>query len=355
MDTDSKTCPICFQELESELRFAQVEGCNHEFCTTCIRKWSQEKTTPTCPCCNREFNFIFEVKKDGSKVKLDAKSLVKASRVKNRDRDELETTTGNGVVISDMHWELSQRRGLYRNNMRVKQLRNASGRHRPIQAGWYRQHPGYLHRLFPFIRRELQAVVPGLPFTELQAVESRIYQDCQFTGLPKPGRCEYLVAAFNGNRQYAAIFCHELLNFAASPFETVQEYDQNAIYATLEDGQIAALDERSNQTEVIDLDSSRHNTSTAQPATSQTSSTRQRRQHRSTTVNNDDDVCFVRQVVPPTIVLSSDDSESDSDPDIQVQDGVQVLNDTSEEDGFAADTGFFGNLGTAMNALNPYR
>merc|ERR1712071_612493 len=120
-------------------------------------------------------------------------------------------------------------------------------------------------------------------------------------------------------------------------------------------GQIAALDERSNQTEVIDLDSSRHNTSTAQPATSQTSQTSSTRQRRSTTVNNDDDVCFVRQVVPPTIVLSSDDSESDSDPDIQVQDGVQVLNDTSEEDGFAADTGFFGNLGTAMNALNPYR
>merc|ERR1711881_33953 len=103
----------------------------------------------------------------------------------------------------------------------------------------------------PFIRRELQAVT-NLNYQTLVQVEAKIIHDIKFTGLPQPGRCQYLLDAFDGNQKFLEIFCHELLNFAASPYETVQAYDDNAIYATLEDGlAAAAAGQRSNTSPVI--------------------------------------------------------------------------------------------------------
>merc|ERR1712226_139303 len=250
---DEQSCPICYNSLKLEASYAKVEECEHEFCLGCIRKWSQEKEQPTCPCCNHRFEFVLEIKKNGTQVKLDAKSFVKAHKSNTKPKNGSSSTSG--PIISDMHWELAQRLGIYKNNMKVKKLTNTRGRRpRAVDAAAYRMHPAWLVRLMPFVRRELQAVVPTINFRKMQEIESKVYHDAQFVGLPRPGRCQYLVDVFDGNLQYVDIFCHELLNFAASPFETVQEYDRAAVYATLQDGELAAASSRADQSQVITLD-----------------------------------------------------------------------------------------------------
>jgi len=315
MNTEEKDCPICYESLLDETSFARIEDCTHEFCLNCIRKWSQEKSQATCPCCNIQFKNVFEIKKTGDKIKLDAKSFAKTSK-NSENTDIIETSGGgstSGPIISDMHWEIAQRQGIYKNNMKVKKFSiDITDRRRPVTPDWFRKYPGTANRLLPFIRRELQAVAPGLPFQQMQAVEHRIYNDTLYTGLPKPGSCQYLVEAFSGSKNYVAIFCHELLNFAASPWETVQEYDQYACYATLEDGE-KALNQK--KTGTIDLDQSVVKTS---KSTSKNGCSKKSEQTINNVKNNaktprlaqiplDDSILFVRDLVPPTIILSSDD------------------------------------------------
>ena len=254
MDETSKDCPICFCDLNEETSYAKIEDCTHEFCLNCIRKWSQEKTQPTCPCCNIKFHCVFEIKKNGDKVKLDAKSFVKTSKISNDQTNSNAGETSSGI-ISDLHWEIAQRLGIYKNNMRVKKFTiSIDHRRRPTDPDWFRRYPGTINRLLPFIRRELQAVAPYLSFQELQKVEHKIHDGMLYTGLPKPGSCQYLVDVFRGNKNYVEIFCHELLNFAACPFETPQEYDRYACYATLEDGEKAVNEEKIQNKGVICLD-----------------------------------------------------------------------------------------------------
>lgn len=380
MTTEEKDCPICYTSLLDETSFARIEDCTHEFCLNCIRKWSQEKSQPTCPCCNIQFKNVFEIKKNAVKIKLDAKSFAKTG--KNSENQEIIETSGgstSGPIISDMHWEIAQRQGIYKNNMKVKKFSiDITNRRRPVTPDWFRRYPGTANRLLPFIRRELQAVAPSLPFQQMQAVEHRIYNDTLYTGLPKPGSCQYLVEAFSGNKNYVAIFCHELLNFAASPWETVQEYDQYACYATLEDGE-KALNQK--KTGTIDLDQSVVKTSKSSTKTKKGKQTTNKTKNnvKNNVKNNsktsrlaqiplDDSILFVRDLVPPTIILSSDDEMADEPIQVNPHNlqhqpiqntQVHISSDSESSDDSIADesenqNGFDHSMFGDLRNLNPY-
>lgn len=56
-ESDTATCPICFQDLDGDLREEGVTrarlDCEHKFCLSCIMKWSEK--CRTCPYCRAAY------------------------------------------------------------------------------------------------------------------------------------------------------------------------------------------------------------------------------------------------------------------------------------------------------------
>ena len=140
--------------------------------------------------------------------------------------------------------------------------------------------------------------------------------------------------------------------FASSPFETLERYDQNAVYATLEDGEQALIDSKRSQHEIISLDDSKTGKSERlRPETKWISTdvveidsdSEPIAPPRSTENTQDDEIEFVGMIPPPILLSSSDDenSEAESINSLSAQmDNMSVHN----PDFLDQDTSFFGNL-----------
>ena len=200
-------CPICYSDLNNEPSYAQATECSHKYCLSCIRKWAQQKSVPTCPCCNGTFENVYEIKKSGKRVKLNAKTFAKSSKnFENVERAENQ-------IISDDHWEYDQRAGIYRNGMKVKYLQNTGNRRRRTDAMYLRTHQGYTHRLIQFIQRDLLAMGGNrVHYREIMTLTERILMEVMMNGLDPPSslHCDFILQFFNGNHKYMEIFCHEL-------------------------------------------------------------------------------------------------------------------------------------------------
>lgn len=63
---DSWICAICHETIEVE-ETAQIKGCEHAYCATCILQWAACKTVPWCPQCRTPFSSLYLYKTlDGS-------------------------------------------------------------------------------------------------------------------------------------------------------------------------------------------------------------------------------------------------------------------------------------------------
>eukprot|EP00249_Psilotum_nudum_P021798 c28251_g1_i2 orf=1213-1851(+) len=51
-------CAICRDKIKVE-ETAQIKGCEHAYCVTCILRWASYKTEPWCPQCRLPFSFLF--------------------------------------------------------------------------------------------------------------------------------------------------------------------------------------------------------------------------------------------------------------------------------------------------------
>lgn len=51
-------CAICRDKIKQE-ETAQVKGCEHSYCVTCILRWASYKTEPWCPQCRLPFSFLY--------------------------------------------------------------------------------------------------------------------------------------------------------------------------------------------------------------------------------------------------------------------------------------------------------
>lgn len=51
-------CAICHEEIKTE-ETAEIRGCEHAFCVTCILRWASYKTEPWCPQCRLPFSFLY--------------------------------------------------------------------------------------------------------------------------------------------------------------------------------------------------------------------------------------------------------------------------------------------------------
>lgn len=55
---DSWLCAICLDPIQPE-ETAQIKGCGHNYCVTCILRWASYVDNPWCPQCKHPFSSLF--------------------------------------------------------------------------------------------------------------------------------------------------------------------------------------------------------------------------------------------------------------------------------------------------------
>ncbi|XP_011474337.3 E3 ubiquitin-protein ligase Topors [Oryzias latipes] len=270
---DSK-CPIC---LDGFHNVSYLDRCLHKFCFRCILEWSKNKAE--CPLCKQPFNTIYHsIKSEQDFQKYELKQQVENSsfgyfegvrfryrttltgvhrqmrgrtspppdngvmfeasahppfqrqdryirrmmaRLAARRRAESEGRTVNNVREQEM---VNFRRELYRQGVRVRNVRDG-GRSRDTSAEFYRRNPACLHRLVPWLKREL-TVLYGAHGSLVNIVQHIIMSRITRYDMEDGAIQEELRPFLQARTEH---FLHEFISFAKSPFN-MEGYDQHAVY-----------------------------------------------------------------------------------------------------------------------------
>lgn len=269
---DSK-CPICL-DLFNNVSYLDI--CLHKFCFRCIHEWSKNKAE--CPLCKQPFNSIYHsIKSEQDFKKYDLRPLDNGSfgtfgglrfryrttltGVHRRMQGRTSSPPDNGVMfeastnasqqlqdryIHRMMMRLAARRRaasegrsvnsvreqeminfrreLYRRGVRVRSVRDG-GRSRDTSAEFFQRNPASLHRLVPWLRREL-TVLYGAHGSLVNIVQHIIMSRITRCDLEDGPIQEELRPFLQGRTEH---FLHEFINFAKSPFH-MEAYDQHAVY-----------------------------------------------------------------------------------------------------------------------------
>lgn len=271
---DSK-CPICLDVFNN---ISYLDLCLHKFCFRCIHEWSKNKAE--CPLCKQPFNSIYHsIKSEQDFKKYDLQPLDNGSfgtfggvRFRYRTtltgvhrqmqiRGRTSTPPDNGVmfeaqtncprqprdrylhrmlmrlaarrraasegrIVSQVREQemINFRRELYRQGVRVRSVRDG-GRSRDTSAEFLQRNPACLHRLIPWLKRELM-VLYGAHGTLVNIVQHIIMSGITRYDMEEGGIQEELRPFLQGCTEH---FLHEFISFAKSPFN-MEAYDQHAVY-----------------------------------------------------------------------------------------------------------------------------
>ncbi|XP_047434976.1 topoisomerase I binding, arginine/serine-rich a [Mugil cephalus] len=271
---DSK-CPICLDMFNN---ISYLDRCLHKFCFRCIHEWSKNKAE--CPLCKQPFNSIyhtikseqdfkkydllqplqqnnsfgyfegvrfryrttltgvhrqmrgrtspppdngvmFEATSNPPQQQQDRYMRRMMTRLAARRRAASEGRTVNNVREQEM---INFRRELYRRGVRVRTVRDG-GRSRDTSAEFYRRNPACLHRLIPWLKREL-SVLYGAHGSLVNIVQHIIMSRITRFDMEDVAIQEELRPFLQVRTEH---FLHEFISFAKSPFN-MEAYDQHAIY-----------------------------------------------------------------------------------------------------------------------------
>ncbi|KAM4604218.1 uncharacterized protein ACJ7VT_018786 isoform 2-T2 [Polymixia lowei] len=267
---DSK-CPICLDIFNN---MSYLDICLHKFCFCCIHEWSKNKAE--CPLCKQPFNSIYHsIKSEQDFKKYDLQPSDNGSfgsfggaRFRYRTtltgaRRQAQRRTSpppdNGVMFEGVVDRQQQDRGfrrmmmrlaarrraasegrlvrtvreqeiikfrreLYRRGMRVWSVRDG-GRSRDTTAEFYQRNPACLHRLVPWLKREL-IVLYGAHGSLVNIVQHVIMSRITRYDMEDGAIQEELRPFLQGRTEH---FLHEFISFAKSPFN-MEAYDQHAVY-----------------------------------------------------------------------------------------------------------------------------
>lgn len=286
---DSK-CPICLDLFNN---ISYLDLCLHKFCFRCIHEWSKNKAE--CPLCKQPFNSIYHsIKSEQDFKKYDLKPTNNGSfgtfgGVRFRYRTTLtgvhrllQRTSAppeNGVMFEALTNPLPQtrdryirriltklaaqrraasegrsfnnlreqeiinfRKELYRQGVRVRSVRDG-GRSRDTSAEFYRSNPACLHRLVPWLKREL-TVLYGAHGSLVNIVQHIVMSRITRFDVEDGAMLEELRPFLQGCTEH---FLHEFISFAKSPFN-MAAYDQHAVYDCPDQ---SSADENSSNSSVI--------------------------------------------------------------------------------------------------------
>ncbi|XP_036430674.1 topoisomerase I binding, arginine/serine-rich a [Colossoma macropomum] len=271
---DSK-CPICLDQFKN---ISYVDKCLHRFCFRCIHEWSKNKAE--CPLCKQPFSSIYHSIKaeddfkqydlrpseNGSFGSLAGQRFRYRTTLTGDRRHERRTSPppDHGVMFEGLSGSVSHgndrgfrrmlarlaarrqaqgegrtlqtlqeqemirfRRTLYRRGLWVRGVRD-SGRSREISAEFFRGNPACLHRLVPWLKREL-TVLYGTHGSLVNIVQHIVMSQITRYNLQDPAVLQELRPFLLSRTEH---FLHEFQSFAQSPFN-MEAYDQNAEYECL--------------------------------------------------------------------------------------------------------------------------
>ncbi|XP_040488257.1 E3 ubiquitin-protein ligase Topors [Ursus maritimus] len=276
---DSK-CPICLDRFDN---VSYLDRCLHKFCFRCVQEWSKNKAE--CPLCKQPFDSIFHSVRaeddfkeyvlrpsyNGSFATPDVPRF-RYRTTMTRDRSasvyspnntmSRRTTTppdsgvlfeGLGISTRPRNGEIPQlmrqiairrpttaderslrkiqeqdiinfRRTLYRAGARVRNIEDG-GRCRDISAEFFRRNPACLHRLVPWLKREL-TVLFGAHGSLVNIVQHIIMSNVTRYDLESREFVSDLRPFLLNRTEH---FIHEFISFARSPFN-MAAFDQHANY-----------------------------------------------------------------------------------------------------------------------------
>uniref|UniRef100_A0A8B9H014 E3 ubiquitin-protein ligase Topors n=1 Tax=Astyanax mexicanus TaxID=7994 RepID=A0A8B9H014_ASTMX len=270
---DSK-CPIC---LDGFRNISYVDKCLHRFCFRCIQEWAKNKAE--CPLCKQPFTSIYHSiqsehdfqqyrlrpTETGSFGSLAGHRFRYRTTLTGDRRPERRTSPppDHGVMFEGLsgkspvsqgndrgfrrmvarlaarqraqgegrtlrtlqEQELIQfRRMLYRRGLRVRDVRDG-GRSRDTSAEFFRGNPACLHRLVPWLKREL-TVLYGTHGSLVNIVQHIVMSQITRYDMLDPAVLQELRPFLLSRTEH---FLHEFQSFARSPFN-MEAYDQNAVY-----------------------------------------------------------------------------------------------------------------------------
>ncbi|NXP56789.1 TOPRS ligase, partial [Heliornis fulica] len=272
---DSK-CPICLDRFDN---VAYLDRCLHRFCFRCVQEWSKNKAE--CPLCKQPFYSIFHTIRaeddfkeyilspsenrsfaspDGQRFRYRT-TLTRERRAVRYSSQRMLCPPDNGILFEGLSSEpvrqrdgeiqqmirrmalrrqanaegrsvrqiqeedmISFRRALYRNGVRIHSIQDG-GRYRDISAEFFAHNPACLHRLVPWLKREL-TVLFGAHGSLVNIVQHVIMSTVTIHDMESQAFADNLRPFLLNRTEH---FLHEFISFARCPFN-LEAYDQHANY-----------------------------------------------------------------------------------------------------------------------------
>ncbi|CAN8004314.1 unnamed protein product [Ixodes hexagonus] len=257
------TCAICLGKPENK---SFTDSCFHTFCFGCLAEWAKLK--PECPLCKQRFKSIIHSVRsledydqyflseeqhrtrslyptsfsadgpDGRRFRFPTtltaerrqqlamernmqglnQRATSASRVPRPGMPQREAGGRYGALTTTS----AERRDLYDMDLWVS---NNSTRYREASPQFYRDNPACMHRLIPWLNRELIALLGGNS-SRITAVLELVLSLIGEVDIRHPDFFRHLYPSFGSRTQH---FVHEFYAFATSVHDMVN-YDRNAVY-----------------------------------------------------------------------------------------------------------------------------
>ncbi|XP_022822239.1 E3 ubiquitin-protein ligase Topors isoform X1 [Spodoptera litura] len=253
-------CAICLGTCKNK---SFTDSCLHQFCFTCLLTWSKVKAE--CPLCKQAFrsiihnvqsNYQYEeylvVQREHEELnnRIDI-NRVNAATQRFRYRTTLTLPRTDSIAIQQLlrHYPLmadvypspvprvpparrrrspaSFRRTVYRHNLWARPLPDFTGRFRDCTPEFYRYNDTQMHRLVPWLNRELHYLLNENE-GHISYVMTRILELLPQHHINSAEFREVMHRYFGERTEH---FLHELYCFASTPYD-ITGYDRNVQYTT---------------------------------------------------------------------------------------------------------------------------
>nr|XP_034832553.1 E3 ubiquitin-protein ligase Topors-like [Maniola hyperantus] len=248
-------CAICLGTCRNK---SFTDSCLHQFCFKCLLTWSKVKAE--CPLCKQNFRSIIHNVRSNHQYeeymveqrhteelseRIDIDNLTATRRF--RYRTTLTLPRQNTIAIQQLllhHYPMvaelfpgppaprrrspaSFRRTVYRYNLWARPLPDFTRRFRDCSPDFYRHNPSQMHRLVPWLNRELHYLL-NENVGHIAYVVARILELLPQYSINSTEFRDTMRRYFGDNTDH---FLHELYCFASTPYD-MNGYDRHVQYTT---------------------------------------------------------------------------------------------------------------------------
>ncbi|XP_023935771.1 E3 ubiquitin-protein ligase Topors [Bicyclus anynana] len=246
-------CAICLGTCRNK---SFTDSCLHQFCFKCLLTWSKVKAE--CPLCKQNFRSIihnvqsnhqyeeYMVEQRHTEELAERIDIDLTAARRFRYRTTLTLPRQDTIAIQQLllhHYPMvaelfpappprrrspaSFRRTVYRYNLWARPLPDFTRRFRDCSPDFYRNNTSQMHRLVPWLNRELHYLL-NENVGHIAYVVARILELLPQYGINSAEFREALRRYFGDNTDH---FLHELYCFASTPYD-MNGYDRNVQYTT---------------------------------------------------------------------------------------------------------------------------